>query len=67
METYKKSLSKKKISKNAKNNSDRKQVSALLHSNCCIMNGRTLNPLKIISIAWRKLERLDNQIRKTVF
>lgn len=66
METYKKFLSKMKSSKNNKKNTVTKKNFVLENSNFKPLNGTNLNPFKIISVAWRKSERLDNLIRKAL-
>lgn len=64
METLKQSLSKKKLSENNRENTETKQVFITENSGFRKLNGRTCNPSKVISVAWRKAERLDDQIRK---
>lgn len=64
METSKKSLLNSKLSKNDKKKTDTTPVFIIENSGLRKSKVRNANPSKIISIAWRKAERLDDQIRK---
>lgn len=64
METLKQSISKKKLSKNNKKSTDSKSIFVFEKSELMKYKSRNSNPVKVISIAWRKAERLDNQLRK---
>jgi len=63
METLKQSLSKMKLSQYNKN-TETKQVSITEDPGFRKLNDSNSNASKIISVAWRKAERLDDQIRK---
>ena len=64
METLKQSLSKKKLSENNNKNTKTKQVFIIENSGFRKLDSSHSNPSKVISAAWRKAERLDDQIRK---
>jgi hypothetical protein len=64
METLKKSLSENKLSKNDNKNTNATQVFITKNSGFKKPKVRNSNPIKIISIAWRKAEKLNDQIGK---
>jgi hypothetical protein len=66
METLKKSLSKNKLSKNNDKNINATQVFTTKNSGFTKPKVRNSNPIKIISIAWRKAKRLNDQIGKII-
>jgi hypothetical protein len=64
MEKNKTSLSEIELSKNNQKNVAIMQHSVLVNSDFSALNAMNLNLFKIISVAWRKSERLDGQIKK---
>jgi len=64
METLKKSLSKNKLSKNDNKSTNATQVFIIENSGLKKSKVRNSNPIKTISIAWRKAKRLNDQIGK---